>query len=86
MTIKPQKSSEAGKENEVTYDMVIKLSTGTGTDSSHVILSLTGKVQSELKSNNETTDSERIAVTRYEYFWEAKDIFYGDEERTLGDS
>lgn len=86
MTIKPQKSSEAGKENEVTYDMVIKLSTGTGTDSSHVILSLTGKVQSELKSNNETTDSERIAVTRYEYSWEAKDIFYGDEERTLGDS
>ena len=37
-------------------------------------------------SNNETTNSERIAVTRYEYSWEAKDIFYGDEERTLGDS
>ena len=27
-----------------------------------------------------------IEATTYEYTWEAKDIFYGDTERTLGDS
>ena len=85
LTITPVKSSDVAKKNEVTYDIVVKLSSGTGSDSSRVILSLTGKVKPILKSS-ENTDSERTTVTQYDYTWEAKDIFYGDEERTLGDS
>lgn len=84
-TITPRKSDDTAKKNEVTYDIVVKLSTGTGRDSSHVVLSLTGKTEardatSSVNGNTSTT------TTPYEYKWEAKDIFYGDSVRTLGDS
>ena len=69
----------------MTYDIVVKLSTVTGRDSSHVILSLTGKTEARdattsVNGNNSTT------TPPYEYKWEAKDNFYGNTVRTLGDS
>lgn len=83
-TITPRKSDDTAKKNEVTYDIVVKLSTGTGRDSCHVILSLTGKTKAhETTSVNGSTST---TTTPYEYKWEAKDIFYGDSVRTLGDS
>lgn len=44
-TIKRMKSTDDTKANEVTYDITVRLSTGNGSDSSRVILSLTGKVK-----------------------------------------
>ena len=86
-TITPQKSNDKTKPNEVTYDIVVKLSTGENRDSSHVVLSLTGKVNAvELPTEGTDTDQVSTKVTRYDYTWEAKDIIYGDSERTLGDS
>ena len=84
-TIKRIKSTDDTKANEVTYDITVRLSTGNGSDSSRVILSLTGKVKQIGQSVTTTTD-DSTEVTTYEYTWEAKDIFYGDTERTLGDS
>ena len=82
-TIKRMKSTDDTKANEVTYDITVRLSTGNGSDSSRVILSLTG--QSVTTTNDGSTEVTTEATT-YEYTWEAKDIFYGDTERTLGDS
>ena len=45
VTIKRIKSTDDTKANEVTYDITVRLSTGNGSDSSRVILSLTGKVK-----------------------------------------
>ena len=84
-TIKRMKSTDDTKANEVTYDITVRLSTGNGSDSSRVILSLTGKVKQTGQSVTTTNDGSTEATT-YEYTWEAKDIFYGDTERTLGDS
>ncbi len=86
-TIKRMKSTDDTKANEVTYDITVRLSTGNGSDSSRVILSLTGKVKQTGQSVT-TDDSTKVTIeaTTYEYTWEAKDIFYGDTERTLGDS
>ena len=84
-TIKRMKSTDDTKANEVTYDITVRLSTGNGKDSSRVILSLTGKVKQTGQSVTTTNDGSTEATT-YEYTWEAKDIFYGDTERTLGDS
>ena len=83
------KSTDDTKANEVTYDITVRLSTGNGSDSSRVILSLTGKVKQTGQSVTTTNDGSTEATTEattYEYTWEAKDIFYGDTERTLGDS
>lgn len=88
-TIKRMKSTDDTKANEVTYDITVRLSTGNGSDSSRVILSLTGKVKQTGQSVTTTNDGSTEATTEattYEYTWEAKDIFYGDTERTLGDS
>ena len=77
------------KANVVTYDISVRLSTGNGSDSSRVILSLTGKVKQTGQSVTTTNDGSTEVTTEattYEYTWEAKDIFYGDTERTLGDS
>ena len=78
-------STDDTKANEDTYDITVRLSTGNGSDSSRVILSLTGKVKQTGQSVTTTNDGSTEATT-YEYTWEAKDIFYGDTERTLGDS
>ena len=54
-----------------------------------MILSLTGKVKQTGQSVTTTNDGSTEVTTEattYEYTWEAKDIFYGDTERTLGDS
>ena len=83
------KSTDDTKANEVTYDITVRLSTGNGSDSSRVILSLTGKVKQTGQSVTTTNDGSTEVTTEattYEYTWEAKDIFYGDTERTLGDS
>ena len=85
VTIKRIKSTDDTKANEVTYDITVRLSTGNGSDSSRVILSLTGKVKQTGQSVTTTNDGSTEATT-YEYTWEAKDIFYGDTERTMGDS
>ena len=84
-TITPRKSDDTAKKNEVTYDIVVKLSTGTGRDSSHVVLSLTGKTEAR-DTTTSVNGNPSTTTTPYEYKWEAKDIFYGDSVRTLGDS
>lgn len=84
-TITPRKSDDTAKKNEVTYDIVVKLSTGTGRDSSHVVLSLTGKTEARDATSSVNGNTSTTTIP-YEYKWEAKDIFYGDSVRTLGDS
>lgn len=84
-TMTRNKSSETAQNGDVTYDIVVKLSTGTRNNSSHVILSLSGKVKSTLLSNQShaTSDTTSTRVTQYDYTWEPKDIYFGDQERTL---
>lgn len=73
VTIKRIKSTDDTKANEVTYDITVRLSTGNGSDSSRVILSLTGKVKQTGQSVTTTNDGSTEATT-YEYTWKAEDI------------
>lgn len=80
------------------FDISVLLTTGTGSDTCQMILSLSGKVtfektETENKIDNTTesvtdntiddTEKTITIITSLTYNWEAVDIFYGDKERSV---
>ena len=69
------------------FDISVLLTTGEGNDSCQMVLSLTGS-QNKIGPIDGTeagdgTNTVKTSTTTNTYTWTAKDIIYGDQERTV---
>lgn len=79
-----RRKAENDTSEEPTYDVVLLLSTGEGTDTCQMNVSLKGQVKKSSTSQrgNGTDNFVEKKTTVTEYTWTAQDIIYGTTERS----
>lgn len=87
-TITGENSNGSGTENSGNsgINISILLTTGTGTDSCQMVLSLIGTINDVGPidgTEGSGNDKKKTSTTTRTYTWTAKDIIYGDQERTM---
>ena len=75
--------SSSGDSQDAEYDISILLTTGEGNDSCQMVLSLNGSVAKVGPVNGTEGDGTNTSTTTTTYTWTAKDIIYGNQERTV---
>ena len=80
LTIKKTENEEETTHSG--FDISVLFTAGTGYDICQMVLTLSGKVSSEI---TETMGENRTKVTYVTYTWDASDIFYGDNERNVAE-
>ena len=75
--------SSSGDSQDAEYDISILLTTGDGNDSCQMVLSLNGSVAKVGPVNGTEGDGTNTSTTTTTYTWTAKDIIYGNQERTV---